>query len=118
MQNLTWTCLLHSMDDSPTLSEIYLGHKPLGRRSEHPLSALFEVDDQRLPHVTMVVEHYSEEEAGDGIRGHELAYILLAMQVRYSQPEFSEYKTIPVSSLSLLFHYTETNLSRFYFCPS
>jgi hypothetical protein len=49
------------VDDSPTLSEIYLGYKPLSRRSEHPLSALFEVDDQRLRHVTMVVEHYSEE---------------------------------------------------------
>ncbi|RHZ51110.1 hypothetical protein CDV55_103324 [Aspergillus turcosus] len=91
-----------NMDDSPTLSEIYLGYKPLGRRSEHPLSALFEVDDQRLPHVTMVVEHYSEEEAGEGIRTHELAYILLAMQVRYSQPEFSEYKTIPVLLLSFM----------------
>ncbi|KAG2024877.1 hypothetical protein GB937_003577 [Aspergillus fischeri] len=91
-----------NMDESPTLSEIYLGYKPLGRRSEHPLSGLFEVDDQRLPHVTMVVEHYSEEEAGDGIRTHELAYILLAMQVRYSQPEFREYKTIPVLLLSFM----------------
>jgi hypothetical protein len=45
------------------LSEIYLGYKPLGRQSEHPLSALYESDNQRLPHVTMVVEHYSEEEA-------------------------------------------------------
>ncbi|GIJ99246.1 hypothetical protein Aspvir_001376 [Aspergillus viridinutans] len=91
-----------SMDDSPTLSEIYLGYGPLGGRSEHPLSALFEVDHQRLPHVTMAVEHYSEEEAGDDIRAHELAYILLAMQVRYSQPEFSEYKTIPVLLLSFM----------------
>ncbi|PKX91948.1 uncharacterized protein P174DRAFT_462450 [Aspergillus novofumigatus IBT 16806] len=91
-----------NMDESPTLSEIYLGYRPLGRRSTHPLSALFEVDDQRLPHVTMVVEHYSEEEAGDGILTHELAYILLAMQVRYSQPEFREYKTIPVLLLSFM----------------
>ncbi|GFF37429.1 hypothetical protein IFM58399_04890 [Aspergillus lentulus] len=91
-----------NMDDSPTLSEIYLGYRPLGRRSEHPLSALYEVDDQRLPHVTMVVAHYSEEEAGDGILTHELAYILLAMQVRYSQPEFREYKTIPVLLLSFM----------------
>ncbi|RHZ55927.1 uncharacterized protein CDV56_104563 [Aspergillus thermomutatus] len=91
-----------NIDDSPTLSEIYLGYKPLGRRSTHPLSALFEVDDQRLPHVTMVVEHYSEEEAGEGIRTHDLAYILLAMQVRYSQPEFSEYKKIPVLLLSFM----------------
>ncbi|RLL93853.1 hypothetical protein CFD26_102463 [Aspergillus turcosus] len=66
----------YCIDESPTLFEIYLGYKPLGRQSEHPLSALYEGDNQRLPHVTMVVEHYSEEEAGEGIRTHDLAYIL------------------------------------------
>ncbi|RHZ50967.1 hypothetical protein CDV55_101704 [Aspergillus turcosus] len=66
----------YCIDESPTLSEIYLGYKPLGRQSEHPLSALYEGDNQRLPHLTMVVEHYSEEEASEGIRTHDLAYIL------------------------------------------
>lgn len=52
-----------------------------------------------MPHVAMVMEHFTHQEADEkDLYAHELVTILKAMSIRYSQPEFEQYKVIPVCS--------------------
>lgn len=90
---------LISGDENP-LSDVYLGPKGFAR-PDHPLIMLFEVEDKRFPHITMVVEHHTNDRAGSNLRHHELGYILKAMGIRFAQRLFDEHQEQPVSLLKL-----------------
>lgn len=67
--------------------------------TKHRTVTIYEVDNHRMPHVAMVMEHFTHQEADEkDLYAHELVTILKAMSIRYSQPEFEQYKVIPVCS--------------------
>ncbi|KAE8353817.1 hypothetical protein BDV28DRAFT_100294 [Aspergillus coremiiformis] len=85
------------------LAKAYYDRKDLPNYLNHPTVMIYEVDDQTMPHVTMGVEHYNREEAGNNdIQVHELASMLQVMSLRYGQPEFEQFEVIPVLLVSLM----------------
>ncbi|KAJ9268621.1 hypothetical protein DTO212C5_5228 [Paecilomyces variotii] len=92
-----------SVNDESTLSQaFYLPSRNL-RDSAHPVRILLEAEDYLYPHVSIVVQHNTDDIVQDGlILRHELAYILNVMRIRLDEGQFRQTQPHPVLMLSFV----------------
>ncbi|KAB8275500.1 hypothetical protein BDV30DRAFT_236514 [Aspergillus minisclerotigenes] len=85
------------------LAKVYSAPTDLIAYNKHRTVMIYEVDNHRLPHVTMAMQHSTHQEADkEALYVHELVALLRAMSIRYTQPEFEQYQVIPVLLLSFM----------------
>ncbi|KAE8410850.1 hypothetical protein BDV36DRAFT_302384 [Aspergillus pseudocaelatus] len=89
--------------DINPLAMAYYAPTNLIAYTKHRTVTIYEMDNHRMPHVAIVTEHFTHQETDEkDLYVHELVSILKAMSIRYSQPEFEQYKVIPVLLLSFM----------------